>query len=172
MWSNSDFPAGYLPSYPCMFCCFLPRAAALTSYYASLGIPSDVCYKCKCPNILLKDPNAEAWVGLRTLGFHQVITQVTPLPKASDQTWRNAVRDPFILTQWLDQMPLKASLRACGSPGFHAPRSWALGGKRWQRKHEHGRRELGVHIKSLSCLTLHVLSAASWRVPSPCLGFE
>lgn len=122
-----DFPAGYLPSYRCICCCFLPRAAALTPC-ASPGIPSDACYKCKCPNVPLKDPSTEAWVGLRTLDFHQVIIQVTRLPEASDQTWRSSVRGLFLLTQWLDQMPLKAPPRACGSPGFHAPWPWALGG--------------------------------------------
>lgn len=166
-----DFPAGYLPSYHCIFCCFLPRAAALTPC-ASPGIPSDACYKCKCPNVPLTDPNTEAWVGLRTLDFHQVITQVTLLPEASDQTWRNSVRDPFILTVVGPDAPQGSSEGLWFS---RVSRSQALGPgwERWQRKYEHGRKELGAHMeKSLSCLALHVFSAASWRVPSPCLGFE
>lgn len=110
---------------PAIVACFLPRAAALKPYYASPGVPSDACYKCKCLKVPLK---CRGLGGTQTSDFHQVITPGDPAARGIRTDLEKLFPGPIHPYQWLDPMLFMASLSACGSPVFHAPRPWVWGG--------------------------------------------
>lgn len=166
-WLNVDFPAGYLPSYCCMFS---PYSSCSQTLLCITRSPLRRLLSMQMPE---GPSQCRGLGGTQTLDFHQVITPGDPAARGIrtdlEKFCPGSVR-PY---------PVVGS---DAPPGFSeglwfssVSRSQALGPgwERWQREHEHGRRELGAHReKSLSCLAVRVLSAASWRVPSPCLGFE